>query len=81
MDNCICRNWVRTFGETLLSEHHPDCEFRNIELEAKEHILNLIKALEYEGSMGDGISEDFYDDYEKAKFFVNLKVEINKEDN
>lgn len=75
----MCKNWARTFRETLISEHHPDCAFRSIEEEAKEHILNLIKALEYEGSMGDGISDEFYDDYERARFFIGQKLNQEKE--
>ena len=78
MKQCICTNWARTFGETLISEHHPDCEFRKIEQEAKEHIINLLKALEYEGNMGDGISDEFYDDYIKAKFFIGQRNKWNK---
>lgn len=67
-------SWVRTFEETLKSMHHPHCEKRNIEEEAKKHITNLIKALEYEGSMGDGISDEFYNKYIEAKFFVGQNI-------
>ncbi len=70
---CECSKWCRTFDEALISKHHPDCSFRDIEKEAKEHIQKLIKALEYEGSMGDGISDEFYDDYENAKYFIKGK--------
>ena len=73
MIKCECINWVRTFNEPLISEHHSECKFRDIEKEAKEHIINLIKALEYEGSQGDGISEDFYEQYKRAKFFIGDK--------
>ena len=74
MKKCECLHWARTFEETLKSIHHPHCEKRNIEEEAKKIIINLIKALEYEGSMGDGISDEFYDKYIEAKFFVGQKI-------
>lgn len=74
MSNCKCSNWCRTFEEVLISKHHPTCENRNIEIEAKQHIENLIKALEYEGNMGDGISEEYYDKYIEAKKFINQRV-------
>ena len=74
MKKCECMGWARTFEETLYSMHHPYCEKRNIEEEAKKHINNLIKALEYEGNMGDGISEEFYEKYIEAKFFIGQKI-------
>lgn len=77
---CNCFIWARTFDEPLLSIHHPSCEFRNIENEAKKHLEKLIKALEHEASMGDGISEEFYQDYLSAKFFVGQKVKIIEEE-
>lgn len=75
---CSCLLWARTFEEELISIHHPTCPNRNIEVEAKHHLINLIKALEYEGSMGDGISDEFYDDYINAKYFVKQRV-LDKE--
>lgn len=77
---CDCRLLARTFDEILISKHHPTCEFRKIEEEAKEHIEKLIKALENEASMGDGISEEFYVDYINAKYFIGQKVKIIEEE-
>ena len=75
---CECFSWVRwhdvTNREILTSNHHPDCKNRNIELEAKGHIKNLINLIEYEASMGDGIPEEFYQDYLDAKYFIWLKI-------
>lgn len=71
--NCKCINWAREFKEDLISIHHPNCLNRDIEKEAKEHIINLIEALEYEGKMGDGINEDYFDKYINAKHFIGIK--------
>ncbi len=66
-----CKSWVREFNnDFLFSEHHPDCEFRDIEQESKTHLVNLLNALEHEAKMGDGISEEFYDSYKEAKYFI-----------
>jgi hypothetical protein len=68
-----CGNWARTFDEELLSVHHPDCQNRDIEAEAKVHIENLIEALEYEANMGDGITDEYFSKYESAKLFVGQR--------
>lgn len=71
MESCSCTTWARDYStEIIYSKHHPSCPKRNIELEAKTHIENLVKALEYEGSQGDGISEDHFEAYESAKSFI-----------
>jgi len=70
-----CKSWVRTFNEDFLfSEHHPDCELRDIEQEAKTHLIELLSLIEHEAKMGDGIPEDFYDAYKNAKFFTEGKI-------
>ena len=70
-EKCICRTWARDYiGDTLFSEHHVSCQYRNIEKEAKQHLENLLQALEYEASMGDGIADEFYDKYISARFFT-----------
>ncbi len=67
---CDCISWARDGSEYLHSEHHVNCPNRNIEQEAKQHLKNILKALEYEASQGDGFNEDYYQAYEDAKFFV-----------
>lgn len=77
--NCECINWARTFDEPLLSIHAPDCPNRNIEIEAKSHLVKILEALEHEANMGDGISDEFFEAYQDAKYFVGHKVpEIKK---
>lgn len=71
---CNCINWARSFDEILLSNHAPGCSNRDIENEAKKHIENLLKALEYEAKMGDGIADEFFGSYQDAKYFVGHKV-------
>lgn len=73
MNICECKTWARELNETLISNHHPDCKNRNIELEAKNIIKALIKAIEYEASMGDGIDEYYYNAYYNARFFIGDK--------
>jgi len=51
-------------------EHHHNCKFRDIEQEAKEHLVGLLALVEYEAKMGDGIPEDFFEVYAKAKVFT-----------
>lgn len=68
--SCKCVTWVRFFDEELLSNHAPGCPNRNIEVEAKIHLCKILEALEYEARIGDGISEDFSEAYESAKYFV-----------
>ena len=74
---CDCIGWARTFEETLISNHAPHCPNRDIEKEAKEHLSNIVEALEYEGNQGDGINEEFFEKYENAKFFIGQKVKAN----
>jgi hypothetical protein len=72
----VCKNWVRTFDEVLISECHPDCDNRKIEVEAKYHIERLICLIEYEASMGDGIPEEYFEAYQNAKFFIGEDIKI-----
>jgi len=70
-----CKNWARTFdNEILVSEHHPDCDLRDIEIEAKLHLENIVAALEHEAKMGDGISDEYWDAYCEAKIFIGDKL-------
>jgi len=65
-----CGSWARLGDDTLFSIHNKNCPHRNIEDEAKEHLLNLLEAIEYEANMGDGINELYYEKYRDARFFA-----------
>ena len=73
MNGC-CKSWARDGKDVLFSEHHPDCEERDIEVEAKTHLENILKALEHEAKMGDGFADAFFGAYRDAKFFTTGKV-------
>jgi len=67
---CDCLYWARTFDEELYSIHAPNCPNRNIEQEAKTHLLNLINIIDNKTNNGQNLSKEFFETYQKARYFT-----------
>ena len=72
---CKCVNWARTCG--VLWNHHTRCPKFDAEAEVAEILKPLLRGIESWAWYEDGIHEDVWDAYRRAKVFVG-ELEVLK---
>ncbi|MFH1784138.1 MAG: hypothetical protein ABH868_04500 [bacterium] len=77
MEECECKNWART--DSRLAKHHPSCSRYDIEGDVIELITALVRGIELWASDEDGVHDDCWEAYRRAKFCIGeyIKGEDN----
>lgn len=68
---CDCAMMARA-GQRFLTSHHPGCSRYDPEGDARQIILELIAGIESQAQDCDGIHEDLWPAYQRARIAVGL---------
>lgn len=71
---CECINWTRNYTSQIMTNHHRDCPNYNIEKDVKEIVQGLIAGIEKWARDEDGIHDECWEAYSKAKIFLGQKI-------
>lgn len=74
---CECKNWAND-GRLPLLNHHPRCQHYSPISEMTVLIKDLLIGIEKWGSEEDGIPDEIYDAYTKAKMAMGQLDFLNK---
>jgi len=81
MDHCECiHHATRNLGIVILTGHHETCERRPDLFDASAELIRaLVRGIEEWASQEDGIPDDLWETYAKAKAVIGETVNSNPE--